>query len=218
MGEESRRAAAAAFARRLRTILWIAAAIGLVATAAQLVLEGAEAAGISGFSALTKTIIEETLETNFGTVWGLAFLAWIAIAPHLSIPRVRTPPSSRPRPGPRPREDPRTNLPAVRERGSFLGPSESSLAPLALLAVPLVYLILCPALAGHGSSQSPVALNFPVNVVHVGAMAIWLGGLGALLLVLPAATRSAADAGRPRPPPRRAARPLLGARPGDGHR
>ena len=84
--------------------------------------------------------------------------------------------------------DPRTNLPAVRERG---GPLARPLAAL-LIALPLVYLVLCPALAGHGSSQSPVALNFPVNVIHVGAMAVWLGGLGALLLVLPAATRSAA--------------------------
>ena len=70
---------------------------------------------------------------------------------------------------------------------------------LAPSASPLVYLCLCPALSGHGSSQSPVALNFPVNAIHVGAMAIWLGGLAALLLVLPAATRSAttpADRGR----------------------
>jgi copper transport protein len=63
----------------------------------------------------------------------------------------------------------------------------------------LVYLCLCPALGGHGSSQDPVALNFTVNAIHVAAMALWLGGLGALLLVLPAATRSAAtsaDRGR----------------------
>ena len=68
-----------------------------------------------------------------------------------------------------------------------------------LIAAPLAYLCLCPALAGHGSSQSPVVLNFPVNVIHVAAMAIWLGGLAALLLVLPTATRSAtepADRGR----------------------
>jgi copper transport protein len=63
-----------------------------------------------------------------------------------------------------------------------------------LLLAPLVYLVLCPALAGHGSSQSPVALNFPVNAIHVAAMAVWLGGLAALLLVLPTATRSAASA------------------------
>ena len=181
VGEDSRRAAAASFARRLRLVLWIAAGIGLVATAAQIVLEGAEAAGISSFSAITKTIIEETLETNFGTVWGFAFLAWLAIA--LLVPLVGEP------------ADPRTNLPAVRERG---GPSPRLFGAL-LITAPLVYLCLCPALAGHGSSQSPVALNFPVNVIHVGAMAVWLGGLGALLLVLPAATRSAttpADRGR----------------------
>jgi copper transport protein len=44
-----------------------------------------------------------------------------------------------------------------------------------------------------------VALNFPVNAIHVAAMATWLGGLAALLLVLPTATRSAttpADRGR----------------------
>jgi copper transport protein len=162
--EDSRRAAARAFGRRLRSVLWLAAAIGLIATAAQIVLEGAEAAGVSGFSALTKTIVEETLETRFGTVWGFAFLAWIAIAvlaPLVSRRRLRM--------------------------------------AAALVAVPLVYLVLCPALSGHGSSQSPVALNFTVNAIHVGAMAVWLGGLGALLLILPAATRSAtgpADRGR----------------------
>jgi copper transport protein len=161
VGEESRRAAATAFSRRLRLVLGVAAALGLLATAAQIVLEGAEAAGVSGFSALTKTIIEEALETNFGTVWGLAFLAWLVFA--ALVPLV------------------------TRRRPAAL--------VSALIAIPLVYLCLCPALAGHGSSQSPVALNFPVNVVHVGAMAVWLGGLAALLLVLPAATRSAATPG-----------------------
>src|SRR6201996_8634376 len=155
VGEESRRAAATAFARRLRLVLWVAAAIGLIATAAQIVLEGAEAAGISGFSAITKTIIEETLQTRFGTVWGFAFLAWIAIA-------ILVPLLGRPR--------------------TWMG---------LLVAIPLVYLCLCPALSGHGSSQSPVTLTSPVNAIHAAAMAIWLGGLAALLLAPPAATRSA---------------------------
>jgi copper transport protein len=163
VGEESRRAAAAAFAKRLRLVLWIGAGIGLLATAAQIVLEGAEAAGVSGFSAITKTIIEETLETRFGTVWGFAFLAWIAIA---------------------------LLIPLLGRRRPWAG---------LLIGIPFVYLCLCPALSGHGLSQSPVAFNFPVNAIHVAAMATWLGGLGALLLVLPAATRSAttpADRGR----------------------
>lgn len=165
VGEEARRAAARAFARRLRRVLWIAAGIGLLATAGQIVLEGAEAAGVSGFSAIDRTIIEETLGTRFGTVWGLAFLAWVSIVALAPL--------------------------VIRRR--------SSKAASLLIAVPLVYLCLCPALAGHGSSQSPVALNFTTNALHVAAMAVWLGGLGALLLVLPAATRSAttpADRGR----------------------
>jgi copper transport protein len=196
VGEESRRAAATAFARRLRTVLLSAAVLGLIATAAQIVLEGAEAAGVSGFSALTKSIIEETLETNFGTVWAFAFLAWLAVAllvPLLTRRAGEASPAaiSNPNRGPEgDLMDPRTNLPAVREGG---GPSDRPLATLPI-AIPLTYLLLCPALAGHGSSQSPVILNFPVNVIHVAAMAIWLGGLGALLLVLPAATRSAATA------------------------
>jgi copper transport protein len=173
VGDESRRSAARAFARRLRIILWIAAGIGLVATAAQIVLEGAEAAGVSGFSAITKTIIEETLETNFGTVWGYAFLAWLVVVVMTGL---------------------MGSFPHEQRGGSSRSPSVRSLATL-LMLVPLGYLVLCPALGGHGSSQSPEVLNFPVNVIHVGSMAVWLGGLGTLLLVLPAATRSAATPG-----------------------
>jgi copper transport protein len=181
VGEEARRDAARAFAKRLRLVVLIAAGIGLLATAAQIILEGAEAAGVSGFSAITKTIIEETLQTRFGTVWGFAFIAWVAVA--FLAPLVTA--GSR---------GPWTNLPVREGRG----PSIRPLASLSI-AVPLVYLCLCPALSGHGSSQSPVALNFTVNALHVGAMAVWIGGLGTLLLVLPSATRSApapADRGR----------------------
>jgi copper transport protein len=144
-----------AFYRRLRAALWIAAGVGALAAAAQIVLEGAEAAGVPGFSALTETIIKETLETHFGTIWGFAFIAWIVFA---------------------------ALVPFVGRRGGRL-----------LALVPLAYLVLCPALGGHASTQSPVGVNFPVNVVHVGAMAIWLGGLATLLFVLPAATRAAAS-------------------------
>jgi copper transport protein len=177
VGKDSRCSAARAFLSRLRTILWVAAAIGLVATAAQIVLEGAEAAGISGFSAIKKTTIEETLQTRFGTVWSFAFLAWIAVALLAYFVGLAG----------RGARDP---LPHEQRGGSSGGPSPRAFATLPMV-VPLVYLVLCPALSGHGSSQSPVALNFTVNALHVGAMAVWLGGLGALLLVLPAATRSA---------------------------
>lgn len=60
---------------------------------------------------------------------------------------------------------------------------------VAALLLPLAFVALEPALSGHPSTQSPVALLFPANVLHVLAMSVWAGGLAAFLLVLPAATR-----------------------------
>ncbi len=56
-------------------------------------------------------------------------------------------------------------------------------------AAPLAFIALEPALSGHPSTQLPVALLFPANVLHVVAMSVWVGGLASLVLVLPAATR-----------------------------
>ncbi len=156
---EQWRRAGRAFARRLRAVLLVAAAVGAISAATGVVMEGAEAAGVSGFEALKETIVRETLETNFGTVWGLTTLAWLGFA---ALVLVLLRGQSGGRPG--------------SIRSLFLG-------------VPLVFVVLEPALAGHGSTQSPVALNFPVNVVHVAAMAVWLGGLAALLFVAPRGTR-----------------------------
>lgn len=167
VGGESERwsRAAGAFWTRLRRLLLVTAAVGAISAAAAVVLEGAEAAGVSGFSALKETIVRETLETKFGTVWGMAVLAWIAFG----------------------------ILAAV-----ALGPPHRSLAPARalLLTAPLAFLVLVPALSGHGSTQSPVVLLFPTNVVHVAAMAIWLGGLAGLLFVVPRGTRELEPADR----------------------
>jgi copper transport protein len=65
-------------------------------------------------------------------------------------------------------------------------PSPWRLAPL---FAPLAFIALEPALSGHPSTQSPAALLFPANFLHVVAMSVWVGGLASLLLVLPAATR-----------------------------
>jgi copper transport protein len=151
--------ASRAFSTRLRRVALLAAALGAVSAAAGVVLEGAEAAGISGFSALKETIVRETLETKFGTIWGLAVLAWIVFGLMAAL-------LLRP------------------SNGRSLG--WSRILPV---AVPLAFVAMVPALSGHGSTQSPVLLNFPVNVVHVAAMAVWLGGLAALLFVVPRGTR-----------------------------
>jgi len=158
--EEEWERAGRAFLRRLRIVLLAAALLGALAAVAGIVVEGAEAAGISGFAALKSNILRETLETKFGSVWGWATVAWVAFAALASVLLARPPRSRR----------------ALATRA-------------AALALPLLFVVLAPALSGHGSTQHPIALNFPLNAIHVGAMAIWLGGLAALLLAVPRGTR-----------------------------
>ena len=82
---------------------------------------------------------------------------------------------------------------------------------LAALALPLAALALLPALGGHASVQSPVALLLPANVLHVIAMSAWLGGIAVLVLALRAATARLRGRG-PHAAAGRRRRPLLGAR------
>lgn len=73
-------AAASAFARRHRRLVVGAALLGALSAAAGVVLQGAEAAGVSGFDELRPSIVKETLGTRFGTVWGIGVGAWLALA------------------------------------------------------------------------------------------------------------------------------------------
>lgn len=59
-----------------------------------------------------------------------------------------------------------------------------------------IVLAVSPALAGHASTRDPAWLLIPSDVTHVAAMAVWTGGLAAMLLLLPAATRQLEDPSR----------------------
>jgi copper transport protein len=146
----------AAVGARIRALVLAASAGGLVSALLAIVLEGAEGAGVSGWSALRWSTIGEVLGTRFGTTWAIAAGCWVTLAVVAAI-------------APRALRRPRT-------------------AWIAL--APIAYLVALPALSGHGSTQPPVAVLFPANVLHVLAMTAWLGGLVALLVALPAATRS----------------------------
>jgi copper transport protein len=74
-------------------------------------------------------------------------------------------------------------------------PRPPALLPLGVL---LGFLIALPSLGGHASTQRPVGLLLPANLVHVAAMSLWLGGLVALVAVLPTATRRLASPDRTR--------------------
>jgi copper transport protein len=65
------------------------------------------------------------------------------------------------------------------------------LGPVALgaLALPLGFLALSPALAGHASLQSPTGVLVPANLLHVVAVSVWSAGVAMLVLALKRATQ-----------------------------
>jgi copper transport protein len=62
--------------------------------------------------------------------------------------------------------------------------------PAFTVAAALAALVcVTPGLSGHASTADPAALVLPANALHVGAMAVWVGGVAMLLLAVPGATR-----------------------------
>jgi copper transport protein len=171
-------AASTAFAGRLRILVLAAAVAGVFSGLAALALQGAVAAGTTVWDALDPDVIRDVLGTRFGVVWALGVVAWQLVA---ALAAAAWP------------------VPVLRPASvGATGLALPGSAPLAALAVPLIALAALPALGGHASVQSPVALLLPANVVHVIAMAAWLGGIGVLLFAVRAATAPLAPIDRTR--------------------
>jgi copper transport protein len=177
------REASEAFTGRLRRVLLLAVATGVVSSAAGVVIQGAKASGVSFWSALDSNIVGDVLDTRFGTVWGIRMLVWVGFGVVLlgTLSAARNPVL-------RPASVGATGLAQPRLQPLWL----------ALLALPLGFLVISPALAGHASLESPSGVLMPANAVHVLAMSVWVGGLVSLLFVLPAATRRLSPADRTR--------------------
>jgi len=156
-------------------MLTVAVVLGVLSGLAGIVLQGATAGGTSFWSALDPGVVREVLGTRFGRIWGLRVLVWLVLGTVLAAGASEaTIPVLRPA--------------AVGADGVAPAPFPSA-GVLAALAIPAALLAITPALAGHATTQSPVAALFPLDVVHVLAMSVWIGGLVALLFVVPAATR-----------------------------
>jgi copper transport protein len=161
------------FDRRLRRLLSVAIVLGVLVSVLGILLQGASAAGVSLWSSVKGAVLESTLESRFGTVWGLRALDWIALAGLLSA------------------------MFATRSRAASQTPGSAPLAPqpppprrlLGPIGVGALYLAATPALSGHASIQSPTAVFFPSDVLHVLAASVWVGGIACLLLAVPLATR-----------------------------
>ena len=165
--------ASAAGLRRLRLLIAVAAATGATSALLGVILEAAEAAGVSFWDALDGTILGDVLDTRFGTVWVVAAGLWVVVELAAALLR---------RPG----------------KGARAAAGRPRPAALMVLGIPLLALVTLPALGGHASVQDPVWLLLPANILHVAAMAVWVGGLVALVVAVPAATRRLAPPDRTR--------------------
>jgi len=145
--------------------------LGLLASLLGVMLQGASAAGVSLWRSFDGAIIDDTLRSRFGQVWGGRALDWLVIAMLLAGAHA-------------------IGRGVVRTLGpdgalTRRAPRWIELA----LALAVACLAVTPALAGHASIEAPVWAFFASDVVHVLAASVWVGGIACLLAALPAATR-----------------------------
>jgi copper transport protein len=175
--EERWSSASRLFASRLGRLFAVAIVLGVVVSVLGVLLQGASAAGVSLWASLKSSIIENTLESRFGEVWGLRAIDWVLLGAVLLVARAVG----------------RDVIPKLRagspDADTFGLTRRPPRVILALLGIGALYLAITPALAGHASIESPVAVFFPSDVLHVLAGSVWVGGIACLLLALPGATR-----------------------------
>lgn len=147
----------------------VLAAAGIIASLPQ---QTASNAGVTWTSALSADLIRETLQnTSFGTIWKiqLALLALLAVASLLWM-----------------------------RMGSIQQPRDTGirLAGWAAWAA-LVFsqgLLLAKAFIGHAAAEEGKALAVTADYLHLSAASLWLGGLLAIIFLLPAAAPKSASA------------------------
>jgi copper transport protein len=175
--EEGWGVASRALASRLRLLLLAAVVAGIVASVLGVLLQGASAAGVSLWASLKGTVVNDTLNSRFGIVWGVRAIVWAVLGAVLIAARAGR----------------REAIPVLRgaapgASGTALGPRPSPIL-IATVGIGVTYLATTPALSGHASVQSPTWAFFPSDVLHVLAASVWVGGIACLLIALPAATR-----------------------------
>lgn len=149
--------------RRLARMLWASWALLVVATALSIGLQGVTAGGLSLGDVADTSLWSAVLDTRFGQMAALR-LGLLALAVPLVVVtgRGRQPAAAGPD-----------------EPASTLSPPWWQLAVGALS----LGLFITVAWAGHAGAGRFVGLALTIDVVHLGAMCIWLGGLIGLLTV-----------------------------------
>ncbi len=81
-------AASRMFAKRMRSLLGAVVGLGILVSVLGILLQGASAAGVSLWASLKTTILQNTLESRFGEVWGLRVIDWLALGALLMLAKV----------------------------------------------------------------------------------------------------------------------------------
>ena len=136
----------------------------MVAGGASIVFQAATAAGLSLPDAAAVSVLDEVLQTAYGKAWlAQTALALLALAPVLALRR---------------------------RRAAVFGAPAFWLAVLGVLSVGLC---ITAAVSGHARTDANPLLAETSIVVHLLAVAVWVGGLGALVVLGGPAWRSLPD-------------------------
>ena len=186
-----------------RRLLLGGALLGVLAGAAGIVLQGATAGATTVWAALKPSVVSDVLGTRFGEVWSCA----LARVRHPRR-RDRSPAARRPcrRRRPRACSASRSGPTVSRLPDCRAARSRSPRSPRRTSRSR-------PRSAATRASQQPVALLFPLDVAHVLAMSVWIGGL-APAAVRPARGDAPSRGARSHAAARREPHPLLADRAG----
>ena len=150
---------------RTRRLLWWAWGVAAVVTAIGIPVQGVYSAALPLSKVFSSTVLSGALDERFGKVWALRLVLLGLMAVLLVALRRRAAAHDR----------------AADPTGAALPPP--LLAGGGLLALGL---LLTPGLAGHAATEDLVPLALSADVLHLGAVSLWLGGLAVLVAtVLP---------------------------------
>jgi copper transport protein len=141
--------------RRMGRILWASWSLLVVSTVVGIAIQGVYAAALPLADIVRPSLVDAVLHTRFGEVELLRLILLVAVIPVLMAIRGRV-------------GEGHLRRPWVVTGAAILGAG----------------LLATAGLAGHASAGDRPLLGFVLDVVHLGAGALWLGGLVLLATVL----------------------------------
>ena len=141
--------------RRIGRLVWASWVVLMLCTVSGIAVQGVYAAALPVTDVFRSSLFDEVLHTRFGEVEVLRVILLVAF-----LPVVR----------------------GIRGRLRATGRWSSWWVPYG--AIIGVGLLLTPGLAGHASTEGSVPFAMALDVLHLGAAAVWCGGLAVLGAVL----------------------------------